>query len=68
MWQQGIKFDGGVILENDVWLGANVTVLGGVNIGSGSILSAGAVVTKSVPSMSVCVGVPARVVKNRECD
>jgi galactoside O-acetyltransferase len=64
--QQGIRSDGGVILECNVWIGANVSVLGGVKMGSGSIAATGAVVTKSVPLNSVCMGVPAKVVRSRE--
>jgi len=63
--QQGIRPDGGVRLENDVWLGAGVSVLGGVRMGQGSIAGAGAVVTRSVPARAVCLGVPARVVRQR---
>ena len=58
--------DGGLRLENNVWLGARVTVLGGVNMGSGSVAGAGAVITKSIPSRALCVGVPARVVRTRQ--
>jgi len=64
--EQGIKEDGGVTLENNVWLGANVTVLGGVTVAEGSIVAAASVMTKSVPAYSVCRGVPAVVVKNRQ--
>mgnify|MGYP002795024165 CR=1 FL=1 len=63
--EQGIRNDGGVVLENDVWLGANVSVLGGVTVGHGSIVAAGAVVTKTVPSRSVCRGVPAKIIGTR---
>ena len=63
--KQGIKNDGGVILEDDVWLGGNVTVLGGVTMGSGSVAAAGAVVTHSVPAYTVNMGVPARTVRAR---
>jgi galactoside O-acetyltransferase len=62
---QGKKLMGGSTIENDVWLGANSTVLGGVTIRSGSIVGAGAVVTKSVHERSICAGVPARVIKTR---
>ena len=55
-----------VVLEDDVWLGLNVTVLQGVTIGRGSIVGAGAVVTKSIPPWSIAVGVPAKVVGRRE--
>jgi len=56
---------GDIILGNDVWLGANVVVLGGVTLGEGCVVGAGAVVTRSVPPYSVVLGVPARVVKFR---
>ncbi len=59
--EQGIKQDGGVRLETDVWLGGNVTVLGGVVMGRGSMAAAGAVITRSVAAKSVCMGVPAKV-------
>jgi len=65
IWRQGIKNDGGVRLENDVWLGANVTVLGGVTMGTGAIAAAGAVFTRSVPERAVCMGIPASIVKMR---
>lgn len=48
-----------VVIEDDVWVGANVTILKGVTIGRGSIVAAGAVVTKSFPPYSVIGGVPA---------
>jgi galactoside O-acetyltransferase len=63
--EQGIKPDGGVCLERDVWLGGNVTVLGGVTVGQSSVAAAGAVLTRSVPEKSICMGVPARVVRTR---
>lgn len=54
-----------VKLERDVWLGANVVVLKGVHIGEGSIIAAGAVVTRSVPSGEIWAGIPARKMGNR---
>jgi galactoside O-acetyltransferase len=63
--EQAIVDDGGVHVGSNVWLGANVTVLGGTEIGEGSIAAAGSVISKSVDPFSVCMGVPARVVKNR---
>ena len=54
-----------IIIGDDVWIGANVTILKGVEIGSGSIIAAGAVVVKNVPSFSVVAGNPARVIKER---
>lgn len=56
---------GNIILEDDVWIGANVTVLSGVHIGQGAVVSAGAVVTKDVPPYSIVGGVPARIIKYR---
>ncbi len=60
-----ISSDGGVVLENNVWLGANVSVLGGVRIGQGSVAGAGAVISRTIPSYSVCMGIPAKVVRER---
>lgn len=54
-----------VVIEDDVWCGANVTILKGVTIGHGSVVAAGAVVTKSCPPYSIIGGVPARVIKKR---
>lgn len=49
-----------IVIEDDVWLGVNVTVLKGVRIGRGSIVGAGSVVAKSIPSGVMAAGVPAR--------
>lgn len=54
-----------VIIEDDVWCGANVTILKGVTIGRGSVVAAGAVVTKSFPPYSIIGGVPAKLLKMR---
>jgi carbonic anhydrase/acetyltransferase-like protein (isoleucine patch superfamily) len=48
-----------------VWIGDSVVVLGGVTIGNGAVIGAGAVVTKSVPPYAVAVGNPAKVVSYR---
>ena len=53
------------IIENDVWLGANVIVKQGVHIGNGAVIGAGAVVTKDIPDYAIAVGVPAKVIKYR---
>ena len=65
MIQQGVTCRG-IKIGNDVWLGARAVVLDGVEIGEGSVIGAGSVVSKSIPAYSVAVGVPAQVVKRRE--
>lgn len=57
-----------IIIENDVWIASNVTVLMGVKIGEGSVVGAGSVVTKNVPPFSFVAGVPAKWIKNRFTD
>lgn len=57
--------DRDVVIEGDSWIGINVTILAGVTIGRGSVIAAGAVVTKSCPPYSIIGGVPARVLKYR---
>ena len=52
-----------VIIEDDVWIGANAVVLPGVKIGNHCVIAAGAVVTKDVPPHSLVAGVPAKVIK-----
>ena len=54
-----------VVIEDGCWIGANVTILKGVTIGRGSVVAAGAVVTRSCPPYSIIGGVPARVIKPR---
>jgi acetyltransferase-like isoleucine patch superfamily enzyme len=53
----------GVVIGKGVWIGANVTVLSGVEIGDFAVVGAGSVVTKNIPPRAVAVGIPARVVK-----
>lgn len=57
--------DAPVTIEDDVWAGANITILKGVTIGRSSVIAAGAVVNKSMPPYSIIGGVPARVLKRR---
>lgn len=53
-------------IEDDVWIGSNVSILAGVKIGKGTVIGAGAVVNKSIPEFCVAVGVPAKVIKRRQ--
>ena len=54
----------GIHIGANCWIGSKVTILDGVNIGSDSVIAAGAVVTKDMPSHSVIAGVPARVIRS----
>lgn len=55
--------DQDVVIERDVWIGANVTILKGVTVGESSVIAAGALVVKDVPPFSIVGGVPAEVLK-----
>ena len=57
--------DGEVIIQDDVWIGANAIVLTGVTVGEGSIVGAGAVVTKDVKPYSIVAGNPAKLIGMR---
>lgn len=59
----GIEKGADITLEDDVWIGGNVTILPGITIGKGSIIGAGSVVTKDIPQMSIAIGNPANVVR-----
>jgi acetyltransferase-like isoleucine patch superfamily enzyme len=52
-----------IVIEDNVWLGARVIVLGGVTIGEGSCIGAGSLVIDDIPPRSLAVGVPARVIR-----
>lgn len=54
---------GDVIVEEDVWIGVNVTLLAGVRVGRGAIVGACSVVTKDIPPYSIAVGNPAKIIK-----
>lgn len=55
----------GIYIEDNTWVGTHAVILDGVTIGTGSVVGAGAVVTKDIPPFSVVAGVPARVIKTR---
>ena len=67
LWQAlhnlGVAMASVLIVEDDVFIGANCTILKNVRIGEGSIIAAGSIVTKEVPSGEIWGGVPARYLK-----
>ncbi len=62
MVEQGITAEG-IVIEDDVWIGAGAIITDGVRVGCGAVVAAGAVVTADVPPHTVVGGVPARVLK-----
>jgi acetyltransferase-like isoleucine patch superfamily enzyme len=62
--EQGVTAQG-IVIEDDVWIGAGATVVDGVTIGRGSVIGAGAVVTGDIPPYSIAVGTPAKPIKDR---
>lgn len=67
MIEQGIT-TAPVIIEDDVWIAHGAKILKGVTIGRGSVIAAGAVVTKDVPPNAIVGGVPAKVIRYRNRD
>lgn len=66
---EGISTSKPIVIERDVWIGANAVICGGVTIGQGSVIGAGSVVNKDIPPMSVAAGPPCRVIRKiRELD
>ncbi len=62
---QGVKKEN-TIIGNNVWIGANASIMAGVKVGNGCVIAAGSVVTKDIPDFSVVGGVPAKIIKNRK--
>ena len=58
-------FKGDTIVGNDVWIGQNVTIMPGVNIGDGAIIAANSVVTKDIPAYHIAGGNPCRIIRKR---
>ncbi|MBX3008346.1 MAG: acyltransferase [Melioribacteraceae bacterium] len=54
-----------ITIEDDVWIGSNVTILKGVKLGEGCVVGAGSVIAKSLPPYSICVGNPCKPIKLR---
>ncbi|MBL0356224.1 MAG: acyltransferase [Chitinophagaceae bacterium] len=63
--QQG-STSNGIIIGDDVWIGANTTILDGVEIGRGAIVGANSIVTKTVPAYAIVFGNPAEIVRWRK--
>ncbi len=65
MVKQGTSEIKPVVIEDDVWIGRNVTILPGITISRGSVIGTGAVVTRDVPAYAVVGGVPAKIIRYR---
>lgn len=65
MIEQGV-IEESIIIEDDVWIGANCTITKGVKIGTGSIIAANSVITKNVENYSIYGGVPAKFIRSRK--
>lgn len=65
IWDSPRGIEKPITIEDDVWIGNGCTLLGGVTIGKGSIIAAGAVVTKDVPPCEIWGGIPAHKIKDR---
>lgn len=63
---QGNEIEQPVVIEDDVWIGARVTILPGCHICKGSVIAAGAVVTRDVSPYTIVGGVPAKIIKKRK--
>ena len=57
-----------IMIEDDVWIGANVTILPGVKIGRNTVIGAGSIVTKNIPSNVIAYGNPCKVIKTNDND
>ncbi|OBX06088.1 galactoside O-acetyltransferase [Gallibacterium salpingitidis] len=61
--QQGFEHTKPIVIEDNVWIGGNSVILGGVTIGKNAVIGAGSVVTKNIPANSLAVGNPCRVLR-----
>ena len=65
IWNSPRGQEKGIYIEDDVWVGNGCMLLGGITIGKGAVIAAGAVVTKNIPPCEIWGGVPARKIKDR---
>lgn len=63
--KQPLRTKGGIMIDDDAWIGYGSIVLDGVRIGKGAVIAAGSVVTRDVPDGAVVAGIPARIIKMR---
>lgn len=68
MMEQSFEEERPVLIGNDVWICDRVIILPGIQVGDGSILAAGAVVTRDVPPYAIVGGVPARIIRMRTAE
>ncbi len=66
MWRQSSSKPDPIVIGNDVWIGARVIILPGVNVGDGAVIGAGSVVTKDVPPCAIVAGNPAKLIRMRD--
>lgn len=64
--EQPLISRGAIVIDDEAWIGANVTVLSGVRIGKGAVVGAGSVVTRNVPDGGIVAGSPARLLGSRD--
>ena len=65
IWNSSRGYNGITIVEDDVWIGHSATIVGGITIGKGVVIAAGAVVTQDIPDCEIWGGVPAKKIKDR---
>ncbi len=66
IWHRPSVSKGGITIENDIWIGASVTVLDGVHIGKGAVIGAASLVNKDIDAYTINAGVPTKVIKKRK--
>ena len=64
--QRFMPSKGGIVIEDDVWIGANTTLLDGACLRRGCVVGSQSLVTGELPEYSICVGIPAKVIGYRE--